>query len=274
MCMGLRAYVYKGMVLGFIGLALSACTESSAEHVQVRNADPPPFYTAQTPQAVLPSTEDIKTAEIDPQDLPEIQPAAAAPALPPYRLQVGDVLRIRLLLNPELDEDVIIRPDGMISTLLVQNLSAYGLTPLELQNELVKYYKTQLADPKLSVIVQSFAPTRVYVLGEVNAPGEFVSVDANPTVLQAIARAGGMLASAERGRILILRRAPGKTEEVFEINFEAAFKGRNLSHDMRLAAQDIVIVPRSGIANAYHYYRQYVQQFLPASFGVGYDLNE
>lgn len=205
---------------------------------------------------------------------PDIKPAPPYSVLPPYRLQVGDVLRIRLLLNPELDEDVIIRPDGMISTALVQNLPAYGLTPLELQNNLAEYYKEQLTDPKISVIVQSFAPTRVYVLGEVEDPGEFVSVDANPTVLQAIARAGGILPSAERERILVLRRGPGRKEDVFEVDYNAAFKGTDLQEDMRLAAQDIVIVPRSGVANVYHYYRQYVQQFLPASLGVGYDLND
>ena len=101
---------------------------------------------------------------------PVVSPVPDSNTLPPYRLQVGDVLRIRLLLNPELDEDVIVRPDGMISTALVQNLQAYGLTPLELQKSLIKYYKQQLTDPRISVIVQSFAPTRVYVLGEVKAP--------------------------------------------------------------------------------------------------------
>lgn len=246
---------YMSFLLISFCMLMSACETSAPASSSIHVTQPPP-------------TDQYEAVA------PDIQPAPPYSVLPPYRLQVGDVLRVRLLLNPELEEDVIIRPDGMISTALVQNMQAYGLTPLELQNELIKYYGEQLSDPKLSVIVQSFAPTRVYVLGEVREPGEFISVDANPTVLQAIARAGGILDSANTDRILVLRRGLGKQEQVFEVDYDAAFKGTNLQQDMRLAAQDIVIIPRSDVANVYHYYRQYVQQFLPASLGFGYDLND
>ena len=245
-----RAWTHLCMIC-LCGMGLSAC-ESPAK--QTRAIAPPPVERY--------------------ADTPQFKPPPSGDVLPDYRLQVGDVLRIRLLLNPELDEDVIVRPDGMISTALVQNMQAYGRTPLELQNALLEFYEAQLKDPKIAVIVQSFAPTRVYVLGEVNAPGEFISVDSNPTVLQAIARAGGILDSANRDIVLVLRRAPGQKEEVFAVRYDDAFYGRDMAQDMRLAAQDIVVVPRSDVANAYHYYREYIQKFLPASLGLGVDLND
>jgi protein involved in polysaccharide export with SLBB domain len=67
-------------------------------------------------------------------------------SLPPYRIQMGDVLAIRLLQNPELDEEVVVRPDGDISTTVVQNVRAYGLTIPELDAELRRDYAKYLGD--------------------------------------------------------------------------------------------------------------------------------
>ncbi|MBV8456980.1 MAG: polysaccharide biosynthesis/export family protein, partial [Acetobacteraceae bacterium] len=64
--------------------------------------------------------------------------------LPPYRIQVGDVLAVRLLLNPELDEEVTVRPDGYISTTVASNVAAYGLTVPQLDAELRRDYARQL----------------------------------------------------------------------------------------------------------------------------------
>ena len=85
--------------------------------------------------------------------------------LPPYRIQVGDVLEVRLMLNPELNEEVTVRPDGHISTTAVPDAIAIGKTPAELADNLRKIYGRDLQNPRLSVVVRSFAPTRVYVGG-------------------------------------------------------------------------------------------------------------
>lgn len=203
-----------------------------------------------------------------------IRPIPTIETLPPYRLQVGDVLQVKFLLNSEFNEEVVIRPDGMISTLIAQDIQAYGRTAAELQEKLIDIYEGELSDPRLAVIVKSFSPMRISVLGEVGSPGEMVAVDPNVTLLQAIARAGGVLASANTGKVLVLRRgAYGQEGIVFEADYKAAITGRDPSQNMRLTSHDVVIVPRSGIANVYHYYRQFIQQFLPSSFGLGYELD-
>ncbi len=197
--------------------------------------------------------------------------AALAEKLEPYRLQLGDQVQIKMLLNPELDEDVTVRPDGMISTTVVQDMPAYGKTAGELQQGLIQAYRKYLKDPQLTVVVKSFAPSRFYVLGEVATPGEMVSVGPNMTLLQAIARAGGLRNSGDENNVLIYRRGASEKPEVFRANYAAATDG-DPDQDVRLAPFDVVFVPRTGVADAYKSYQQSIQQFLPTSFGLGYSV--
>lgn len=199
--------------------------------------------------------------------------AEMAKELPPYRIQVGDVLEIKMLLNPELQEEIIVRPDGMISTAVAYDVWAFGLTPMELQNVLNERYKAHLSDPRVSVVVRTFAPTRIYVLGEVLNPGEYLSVGPNLTLLQALARAGGIKNSALTDKIVILRRGSGNDAKAYAANYGEAVSGRDPASDVRLAAYDVVYVPRTGVAEVFAVYEQYVQQFLRPGFNVGYSLN-
>ena len=209
-----------------------------------------------------------RTADI-PVATASAAPSPVAESLPSYRLQVGDELRIKMLVNPELDEDVVVQPDGMISTAVVQNMKAYGKTTKELQSGLIHAYKTQLIHPQMTVIVKSFAPTKVYVLGQVTSPGEMISAGPNMTLLQAISRAGGLLNSADDNSILIMRRSNGPKNEIYKVVYEAATDGADPTRDVQLAANDVVFVPRTGVANAYKAFQQNFQQFLPGIPGLG-----
>jgi polysaccharide export outer membrane protein len=195
--------------------------------------------------------------------------------LEPYRFQIGDVVDIKVMMSPELNDQAIVRPDGMISTTIASDVRAYGRTPAELQSDLVEVYSKHLVQPRVSVIVRSFAPERIYVTGEVNAPGEFVTVGPNLTLLQAIARAGGVKNSAATDNIVIVRRGAGEKPVAYAANYIAAATGRDPASDVRLAPYDVVYVPRSGVGNAYLYFQQYFQQFIPdsASFGANYEIN-
>ena len=196
--------------------------------------------------------------------------AGVAASIPPYRLQVGDVLGVRLLLNPELNEEVTVRPDGRVTTVLAEGVAAYGRTPEELAAELRSDYGRELRSPRLTVEVRSFAPTRIYVAGEVNSPGEFITVGPSLSVLQALARAGGAKLSADTDRIFLVRRGPGDVPQVFSVNYRAAIRGADPAADVRLAPFDIVYVPRTGIYEAFAHFNQYLQQFVPVSWGFSY----
>jgi polysaccharide export outer membrane protein len=191
-------------------------------------------------------------------------------SLPPYRLQVGDVLEVRLLLNPELNEEVTVRPDGHISTTVVQDELAYGRTIQELSSALRKDYSHDLQNARVSVVMKSFAPTRVYVGGEVNTPGEFITVGPTLTLSQAIARAGGSKLSSDDTKIFIIRRGPSDKPEFLSTRYNAVMHGSDPNADVRLAPYDLVYVPKSGVAEVYKWYNQYIQQFANPSFGFSY----
>jgi polysaccharide export outer membrane protein len=190
---------------------------------------------------------------------------------PPYQLQVGDILAVRLMLNPELNEEVTVRPDGHISTTVAADQIAAGRTVPDLDHALQREYAKQLKDPHLSVVVKSFAPTRIYVGGEVGNPGEFVNVGPALTLSQALTRAGGAKVSGDNDAVFIIRRGPGDKPEFFSTKYGDVIHGKS-NGDVRLAPFDVVYVPRTGVAEVYKYFNQYVQEFVPVSWGFSYAL--
>jgi polysaccharide biosynthesis/export protein len=213
--------------------------------------------------------------------LPQLPPAPPSPVetgyvakLPPYHIQVGDVLEVRLLLNPELNEEVTVRPDGHISTTVVPDAVAYGRTPAEVADDLRAGYSHDLQHPRVSVVVKSFAPTRVYVGGEVNTPGEFITVGPSLTLSQAIARAGGTKLTTDNSKIFIIRRGPDDKPMLLSTSYGALIHGRDPEADVRLAPYDVVYVPKTTIAEVYTWYNQYIGQFVNPSFGFSYLLNQ
>ncbi len=210
---------------------------------------------------------------LPPAPLEPEAPAVSAAALPAYRVQIGDVLEVRLMLNPELNEEVTVRPDGHISTTVVPDAVAYGRTPSELADFLRHAYSKDLQNPRLSVVVKSFAPTRVYVGGEVNTPGEFITVGPTLTLSQAIARAGGTKLSSDDTSVFIIRRGAGDKPELLSTKWRAVRQARDADADVRLAPYDVVYVPKLGIAEVYQFYNQYIGQFANPNFGFSYLLN-
>jgi len=126
----------------------------------------------------------------------------------------------------------------------------------------------------VSVVVKSFAPTRVYVGGEVTTPGEFITVGPTLTLSQALARAGGTKLSSDDTHVFVIRRGPGDKPEFLSTSWKALRQGRNPDADIRLAPYDVVYVPKLGIAEVYQFYNQYIGQFANPSFGFSYLVNQ
>jgi polysaccharide export outer membrane protein len=193
----------------------------------------------------------------------------AAPKLGPYKVQIGDVLDVNLYMNPELNETVTVRPDGMISTKIAEDMYVYDKTPLQITTMLKKKYKRILSDPSMTTVVRSFAPIRIYVSGEVVTPGEYLVVGQPLTLTQAIARAGGIKNSGMQDKVLIIRRGAGEKGHIFVADYFGATQGADPDKDTRLASLDVVFVPKSGVALGYVKYQQDVQQFINPGVGVG-----
>jgi protein involved in polysaccharide export with SLBB domain len=192
---------------------------------------------------------------------------------PEYRLNPGDVLDIKFFYNPELNETVMVRPDGRISLQLANEIIAAGLTPEELRKSLIERYGKEINKPELSIIVRSFSMQRVYIDGEVNRPGMLPLVGP-VTIHQAIAAAGGFRDTARRSDVFIIRQAQGKPVPL-KVNMEEVQNNKDPNQDVFLAPFDIVYVPRSNIAEVNKFIDLYIRRNLPigAGVGVGWTLN-
>ena len=192
---------------------------------------------------------------------------------PDYRLSPGDILDIKFFYNPELNETVMIRPDGRISLQLANEVMAAGLAPDELRKSLSDRYGKEINKPEISVIVRSFSMQRVYVDGEVFRPG-MLPLAGPVTIHQAVAAAGGFRETARRTDVIIIRQVQGRPVPL-KVNMEEVLKNEDPSQDVFLAPFDIVYVPRSNIAEVNKFVDLYIRRMIPvgAGIGAGWTLN-
>jgi protein involved in polysaccharide export with SLBB domain len=188
-----------------------------------------------------------------------------------YRIQVGDELDIKLYYSPDLNEHVIVRPDGRISLQLIPEIAAADMTPAALTKQLTELYSTQLKQPQVTVIVRAFGSQRIYVDGEVGKPG-MIPILGLMTILQAISQAGGVKETGRATEAIIIRRGEVNKPLVFRVNLKSARDGTDLSQDVTLAPFDIVFVPRSRIANVNLWMDQYIRKNIPIPFGLQYGV--
>ncbi|MCE5244959.1 MAG: polysaccharide biosynthesis/export family protein [Syntrophobacteraceae bacterium] len=196
---------------------------------------------------------------------------ANVPQLPPveseYRINVGDKLTIKHFYNPDLSQDVVVRPDGKISLQLVHEVSVVGLTPAKLTETLIKSYGQHLEQPEITVIVSGFAGHKIYVGGEVGQGG--VKELAGPTsVLQAITMSGGFRETARANEVVVMRRGSDYKPQTIVVNMKVVMDGTDMNQDILLQPYDLVLVPRSNIANINLFVEQYLRKpiSLPREF--------
>ena len=160
---------------------------------------------------------------------------------PDYRIAAEDVLDISVWREPDLQKQVIVRPDGGISMPLIGDVKAAGRTTAELETLLVTKLSTYIPDAVVTVSVVQLRGLRIYVTGQVRRPGQF-EVGRYIDVLQAITLAGGFTAFANKNKVQIIRREDGR-ETVLKFNYKQVEKGRNLAQNIRLQTDDVVLVP-------------------------------
>lgn len=169
--------------------------------------------------------------------------AGAGLELPPgYLIGPADQLQILYWDNPKMSaEAVVVRPDGMISLPLLNDVSAVGLTPDQLREKVAKLATQFIEGPNVQVIVREINSRRAYITGMVGNPG-FYPLVGPTTVLQLIATAGGLLEYAKTKDIRIVRQENGR-QVAYRFNYNDVRQGRNLSQNIELRPGDTVIVP-------------------------------
>jgi protein involved in polysaccharide export with SLBB domain len=205
----------------------------------------------------------------NPAPLPTMESKAPTPPSE-YQIQPGDQLDIKFFYNPELNEAVMVRPDGKIALQLVKEIQVAGKTPAQLTDELTSKYSSQIKTPEVTVLVRSFNSEKVYVDGEVNRSG-LVALARPMTALQAISQAGGpKLDTAHLDEVIVIRNDGANGKITMSINLKAALDGSDPSQDLQLKPYDIVFVPRTAIANVDLWVDQYIRKLIPISVSTGF----
>ncbi len=159
----------------------------------------------------------------------------------PYAVLAGDVLQISVWKEPELQMEVLVRPDSAFSFPLAGDISTEGLSIVDLQAELTKRLSRYISTPVVTVSVTAVLGNKVYVIGQVSKPGEFV-VNPQVDVMQALSMAGGLTPFAATNDIKILRRT-GSRQIALSFKYNDVLKGKHLEQNVMLQSGDIVVVP-------------------------------
>lgn len=182
-----------------------------------------------------------------------------------YQIQPGDTLEIKFFYNAELNELVVVRPDGRISLQLANEIRVAGLTPAELTEQLRERYSADIDRPEITVFVRTFTSQRIFVDGEVNRAG-LVALSAPMTILQSISQAGGFKDTASPGDVIVVRRNNENKLITIQADLSRALDNTDVAQDMVLLPNDIVYVPKSPIANLNVWIDQYIRRNIPIPF--------
>jgi polysaccharide export outer membrane protein len=167
--------------------------------------------------------------------------ASAAGQEAGYTVKPGDTLSISVWKEEALQGEVLVTPDGAFAFPLVGQIDARGKTVTDLQAIMTERLAKYISDPVVTVSVREIRGNKIYVIGQVNKPGEFV-VNPRVDVMQALSMAGGTTPFASLGNIIILRREGGK-QQPLRFDFTSVAKGRDLEQNIELRSGDVVVVP-------------------------------
>jgi polysaccharide export outer membrane protein len=194
-----------------------------------------------TPEATLAATKATTTPAATPPTTSEAAPAARfVESAEAFRIGPEDVLDVQVWKNEELSRVVPVRPDGMISLPLVNDIRASGLTAVELRQAITQRLSEYVPSPEVSVMVREVHSVKVAVLGAVRMPGHY-EVKSSATVLELIARAQGLTEFADRGRIVVMRQNGAETTRI-PFNYRKVAEGSE-QDNFYVRPGDIIVVP-------------------------------
>lgn len=168
--------------------------------------------------------------------------ADPAPVRDPYRVNPGDVLQITVWKEVDLQRELLVNPDGHFAFPLAGDMVAEGKTVEQIRVELTEKLTRFIPDVVVTVAALQLNGNKIYVLGQVNRPGEFI-MTRTVDVMQAISMAGGPTAFAAVDDIRILRRGVQGSQIAIPFRYKAVQEGSKLEQNILLRAGDTVVVP-------------------------------
>ncbi len=188
--------------------------------------------------AVLDGGEKLQAAPTSPTDV--------ADSSPEYLIGPLDRLEIFVWRAPELSTNVTVRPDGRISTPLVEDMVASGKTPTQLATDLETSLKQFVKAPEVTIIVSDFSSTfdqQVRVLGEAQQPIA-LPFQAGMTVLDVMVAVGGLTEFAAGNRAVLIR-GKGADRKSYRLRLDDLLRKGNISANVPMLPGDVVLIPES-----------------------------
>lgn len=167
-----------------------------------------------------------------------------------YRINGGDQLHISVYGEQNLNQDVVVQPDGWLSFPLAGNINALDLTLAELQAKIAdslrqSQYFPNLTDAEVTVSMLKAMGNSISVIGQVKQPGTF-AFDTRLDVMQALSLAGGLTPFAGKDEIKILRRDAAGKQSAILFDYSELEDGESLESNILLRGGDVVVVPQAG----------------------------
>src|SRR4051812_27569880 len=162
-----------------------------------------------------------------------------------YMIGPGDTLQVFVWRNPELTQTVPVRPDGKITTPLVQDMIAVGKTPTQLARDIESVLGEYVRSPQVNVIVTQPASafSQVKIIGQVVRPQSIAYRD-GLTVLDAVLAVGGLGPFAAGNRAKVVRTESGKTQEI-KVKLASLVNDGDMRQNIGLKPGDVIVIPES-----------------------------
>jgi polysaccharide export outer membrane protein len=178
------------------------------------------------------------------QVLPEAPSKAAQPDYL-YKIGPGDVLQINVWRHPELSANLPVRPDGKITSPLIEDMIAIGRTPAELSREIEEKLKKYIRDPNVTIAVTSFVgntSAQVRVVGQATKPAA-INYKQGMTLLDVMIQVGGITDMAAGNRAVLIRQSDGGKQ--YAVRLRDLLKGGDVSANVELLPGDVIMIPES-----------------------------
>jgi protein involved in polysaccharide export with SLBB domain len=193
-------------------------------------------------------------------------------AIPAYRINEGDKLHIAYPLTPELDEDVLIRPDGATTLKVCGEIDLATLTIKDASAAIAKAATKRLKNPQVLISLLEAPGAQIYVGGEVKKPGAY-PMAGQINAFGAIQLAGGSTDIAMLDHIILIRRAPDDRPMMTQVNLRAMLEGRD-TRQFRMYQGDMLFIPKTTAGTLDLWVDQWINKSLPFARNVGYSFGQ
>jgi polysaccharide biosynthesis/export protein len=172
--------------------------------------------------------------------------SAASETSPDYKIGPLDTVQVYVRNEPDLSVTVPVRPDGMISTPLNDDMAAAGKTASQLGKDIAEKLRAYVKDPVVTVMVSNFAgpfDQQVRVVGEATKP-QAIPYRANMTILDVMIEAGGLTEFADGNRAVLVRRTQGG-QQSYNVRVGDLLKNGDIDANVPVMPGDVIIIPQS-----------------------------